>query len=53
MDAGSSATNEMSGVSSSGFIGENDLLIVGPGVLGCMVAEKWQEVFHASCYKKK
>ncbi|XXG84162.1 hypothetical protein AAC387_Pa10g1740 [Persea americana] len=45
---GSSATNEMSGVSSSGFIGENDLLIVGPGVLGCMVAEKWQEE-HPGC----
>ncbi|XP_040954074.1 uncharacterized protein [Gossypium hirsutum] len=23
--------------------GENDLLIVGPGVLGCLVAEKWRE----------
>lgn len=50
MDAG--ATNEMLGVSSSGFVGENDLLIVGPGVLGRMVAEKWQEVFLASCYQK-
>ncbi|KAM7485130.1 hypothetical protein LguiA_001139 [Lonicera macranthoides] len=30
-------------VSSSGLVGANDLLIVGPGVLGCIVAEKWRE----------
>ena len=26
-------------------VGENDLLIIGPGVLGRMVAEQWQQVF--------
>lgn len=25
-------------------VGENDLLIVGPGVLGRIVAEKWKKV---------
>ena len=30
-------------------IGANDLLIVGPGVLGRLVAEKWREV-HFLCY---
>lgn len=25
-------------------VGQNDLLIVGPGVLGRLVAEKWREV---------
>ncbi|CAL1413320.1 unnamed protein product [Linum trigynum] len=28
---------------SSGLVGETDLLIVGPGVLGRLVAEKWRE----------
>ncbi|EOY06407.1 NAD(P)-binding Rossmann-fold superfamily protein isoform 3 [Theobroma cacao] len=30
-------------MASSGMVGENDLLIVGPGVLGRLVAEKWRE----------
>ncbi|CAK9145520.1 unnamed protein product [Ilex paraguariensis] len=34
--------------SSSGLIGANDLLIVGPGVLGRIVAEKWREE-HPGC----
>lgn len=29
---------------SLGVIGQNDLLIMGPGVLGRIVAEKWQQV---------
>lgn len=29
---------------SSGLVGENDLLIVGPGVLGRLVADKWRQV---------
>jgi len=32
------------GTASSGLVGENDLLIVGPGVLGRLVAEKWRQV---------
>ncbi|KAJ7980212.1 NAD(P)-binding Rossmann-fold superfamily protein [Quillaja saponaria] len=36
------------GSSSSGLIGEHDLLIVGPGVLGRLVAEKWREE-HPGC----
>ncbi|KAA8548517.1 hypothetical protein F0562_000216 [Nyssa sinensis] len=36
------ATNENLEVSSSGLVGANDLLIVGPGVLGRLVAEKWR-----------
>ncbi|KAK8635174.1 hypothetical protein V6N13_023051 [Hibiscus sabdariffa] len=31
-----------------GMVGLNDLLIVGPGVLGCLVAEKWREE-HPGC----
>ncbi|EPS70948.1 hypothetical protein M569_03812, partial [Genlisea aurea] len=34
--------------SSGGRIGANDLLIVGPGVLGRIVAEKWREL-HPGC----
>ncbi|GAV87360.1 hypothetical protein CFOL_v3_30786 [Cephalotus follicularis] len=34
--------------SSSNSVGENDLLIVGPGVLGRLVAEKWREE-HPGC----
>lgn len=30
--------------SSSGLVGDSDLLIVGPGVLGRLVAEKWRKV---------
>ncbi|KAF8394514.1 hypothetical protein HHK36_020724 [Tetracentron sinense] len=42
------APNEGLEVSSSGLVGENDLLIVGPGVLGRMVAEQWQQE-HSGC----
>ncbi|XP_068662734.1 uncharacterized protein [Aristolochia californica] len=35
-------------VPSSGLVGENDLLIVGPGVLGRIVAEKWHQE-HPGC----
>lgn len=35
-------------VSSAGLIGESDLLIVGPGVLGRIVAEKWRQE-HPGC----
>ena len=35
---------EAKAMASSGMVGENDLLIVGPGVLGRLVAEKWREV---------
>lgn len=38
------AANEAVDASSPGSIGANDLLIVGPGVLGKLVAEKWREV---------
>ncbi|GMP56758.1 hypothetical protein CsSME_00021118 [Camellia sinensis var. sinensis] len=37
------AANEALNASSPGLVGANDLLIVGPGVLGRLVAEKWQE----------
>ncbi|CAN1238849.1 hypothetical protein LINGRAPRIM_LOCUS2198 [Linum grandiflorum] len=33
---------------SSGLVGKNDLLIVGPGVLGRLVADKWREE-HPEC----
>lgn len=38
------APNEELEAASSGLIGESDLLIVGPGVLGRLVAEKWRQV---------
>lgn len=38
------SANEAVDASSPGSIGANDLLIVGPGVLGKLVAEKWREV---------
>lgn len=31
-------------ITSSRAVGQHDLLIVGPGVLGRLVAEKWREV---------
>ncbi|XXG80693.1 hypothetical protein AAC387_Pa09g1501 [Persea americana] len=34
--------------SAAGFVGENDLLIVGPGVLGRIVADKWRQE-HPGC----
>ncbi|KAF3456138.1 hypothetical protein FNV43_RR00788 [Rhamnella rubrinervis] len=42
------ARNEELEASSSGLVGENDLLIVGPGVLGRLVAQKWREE-HPGC----
>ncbi|KAF5465538.1 hypothetical protein F2P56_015533 [Juglans regia] len=42
------AANEAVEAASSGLVGENDLLIVGPGVLGRLVAEKWREE-HPGC----
>lgn len=33
-----------SDISDPNVVGQNDLLIVGPGVLGRIVAEKWQKV---------
>ncbi|KAJ6911789.1 hypothetical protein NC652_022156 [Populus alba x Populus x berolinensis] len=42
------ARNEELGAASSGLVGENDLLIVGPGVLGRLVAEKWSQE-HPGC----
>ncbi|KAI8561562.1 hypothetical protein RHMOL_Rhmol04G0349800 [Rhododendron molle] len=42
------ALNESLDASSPGLVGANDLLIVGPGVLGRLVAEKWREV-HPGC----
>jgi len=38
------AVNKESNASSSSMVGTDDLLIVGPGVLGRLVAEKWQQV---------
>lgn len=42
------ARDEELGTASSGLVGENDLLIVGPGVLGRLVAEKWRQE-HPGC----
>ncbi|KAJ9181967.1 hypothetical protein P3X46_006009 [Hevea brasiliensis] len=42
------APNEELEAASSGLVGENDLLIVGPGVLGRLVAEKWRQE-HPGC----
>lgn len=42
------ATKEELKVSSSSLVGENDLLIVGPGVLGRLVAQKWRQE-HPEC----
>ncbi|KAL5983900.1 hypothetical protein ACLOJK_017998 [Asimina triloba] len=42
------APNECLEDSSSIHVGENDLLIIGPGVLGRMVAEKWRQE-HPGC----
>uniref|UniRef100_A0A2P2KDI6 Uncharacterized protein n=1 Tax=Rhizophora mucronata TaxID=61149 RepID=A0A2P2KDI6_RHIMU len=42
------AANEGLKGASSGVLGEYDLLIVGPGVLGRLVAEKWREE-HPGC----
>lgn len=42
---GEGARGEEMEVSSAGAVGQNDLLIVGPGVLGRLVAERWREVW--------
>ncbi|OVA15042.1 hypothetical protein BVC80_949g56 [Macleaya cordata] len=42
------APNERLEDSSSGLVGQNDLLIVGPGVLGRIVAEQWRKE-HPGC----
>ncbi|KAI6683955.1 hypothetical protein NL676_029868 [Syzygium grande] len=42
------ARGEEMEVSSTGAVGQNDLLIVGPGVLGRLVAERWREE-HPGC----
>ncbi|KAF5736928.1 hypothetical protein HS088_TW14G01095 [Tripterygium wilfordii] len=42
------AANEGAEVGSSGLVGVNDLLIVGPGLLGRLVAQKWREE-HPGC----
>ncbi|TQD80023.1 hypothetical protein C1H46_034396 [Malus baccata] len=44
----SSAIDEEKEVTSSGNVGADDLLIVGPGVLGRLVAQKWREE-HPGC----
>ncbi|XP_031247858.1 uncharacterized protein LOC116105586 isoform X2 [Pistacia vera] len=46
--ASSTAVNEEAKGASSGLVGENDLLIVGPGVLGRLVADKWRQE-HPGC----
>ncbi|KAL6971351.1 hypothetical protein U1Q18_031029 [Sarracenia purpurea var. burkii] len=42
------ASNEALDVPPPGLVGAKDLLIVGPGVLGRLVAEKWREE-HPGC----
>ncbi|XP_023006111.1 uncharacterized protein LOC111498950 [Cucurbita maxima] len=42
------ASEERLGTSTSGLIGAHDLLIIGPGVLGRLVAQKWREE-HPGC----
>lgn len=46
--ASSSIVKEEQKGASSGRVGENDLLIVGPGVLGRLVAEQWRQE-HPGC----
>ncbi|PKA54352.1 CASP-like protein [Apostasia shenzhenica] len=43
LQAPSLSSNTVSETSSSHIVEDNDLLIVGPGVLGRMVAEKWKQ----------
>lgn len=38
------APNNELEASSAGTVGANDLLIVGPGVLGRIIAEEWRKV---------
>ncbi|KAG6668178.1 hypothetical protein CIPAW_01G152900 [Carya illinoinensis] len=49
LNASSTIANEAVEAASSGLVGEYDLLIVGPGVLGRLVAEKWREQEHPGC----
>ncbi|GMH29292.1 hypothetical protein Nepgr_031135 [Nepenthes gracilis] len=42
------ASKEESETTSSSLVGENDLLIIGPGVLGRSIAQKWREE-HPGC----
>ncbi|CAL5415799.1 unnamed protein product [Camellia sinensis] len=42
------APNDAMDAASPGLVGANDLLIVGPGVLGRLVAQKWREE-HPGC----
>ncbi|KAI8003713.1 hypothetical protein LOK49_LG08G03115 [Camellia lanceoleosa] len=42
------APNDAMDATSPGLVGANDLLIVGPGVLGRLVAQKWREE-HPGC----
>ncbi|PRQ39070.1 putative NAD(P)-binding domain-containing protein [Rosa chinensis] len=44
----SPAIDEKKGAGFSGIVGADDLLIVGPGVLGRLVAEKWRQE-HPGC----
>lgn len=46
--ASSSVVKEEQKGAPSGMVGENDLLIVGPGVLGRLVAEQWRQE-HPGC----
>ncbi|XP_042967066.1 uncharacterized protein LOC122300460 [Carya illinoinensis] len=43
VNASSTIANEGLEAAASGLVEQNDLLIVGPGVLGRIVAEKWRE----------
>ncbi|XP_050218161.1 uncharacterized protein LOC126668945 isoform X2 [Mercurialis annua] len=48
VSASSTMADEELDTKSSSIVGEHDLLIVGPGVLGRLVAEKWRQE-HPSC----
>ncbi|KAM5569082.1 hypothetical protein ABKV19_016549 [Rosa sericea] len=48
VSASSPTIDEKKGAGFAGMVGANDLLIVGPGVLGRLVAEKWREE-HPGC----
>lgn len=45
------APNNELEASSAGTVGANDLLIVGPGVLGRIIAEEWRKVITEECTK--
>jgi hypothetical protein len=48
--AGASQEASAMAVSASEGVGQYDLLIVGPGVLGRIVAERWQQVNYCFLY---